>query len=131
MRHSHGIGIVIVSGGFLLLLSTPGWSQDPGPPGKAPEARPSSPGIAPVLPPPLPEVQDIHTIKGEIVRVERGAYLVRDSNGKQIRLPIGKQTKVDTPAYLVGDEIEAAMTSAGEVVSMTLKKSVSKRFTNP
>jgi hypothetical protein len=104
----------------------------PGAPGPAPPGiAPSSPGIAPALPPPRPEVQDLHSVKGEILKVERGVYLIRDSNGKQVRLPIGKETKLDMAAYMVGDEVEAQMTSAGDVVSLTLKKPVSKRFTNP
>ena len=98
-------------------------SPGPAPPGTAP----GSPGIAPTLPPPLPEVEKLHTVKGEIVKVEHGAYLVRDSNGKEVRLPLGKQTKLDMAGYMVGDEVEAQMTSAGEVVSLTLKKPVSKR----
>src|SRR5207247_1334881 len=104
----------------------------PGGPGPAPPGvTPGSPGIAPALPPPRPEVQDLHSVKGEILKVERGAYLIRDSNGKQVRLPVGKKTKLDTAAYEVGDEVEAQLTPAGEVVSMTLKKPVSKTFTNP
>ena len=118
----------------VLLLSAVGRTEEPGPaaPGPAPPGSASgSPGIAPTLPPPRPEVQDIHTIKGEIVKVEREAYMVRDAKGKEVRLPVGKQTKLDKPAYMVGDEIEAAMTPAGEVVSMTLKKSASKRSVSP
>ena len=53
-----------------------------------------------------------YEIKGQVVRIEGAAYVVRMLNDHQTRLPFDENTQIDRPAHL-GDWIEAQFDQAG------------------
>jgi hypothetical protein len=45
------------------------------------------------------------TMRGQVLELEGGAYVVRSSSGEEVRVPLDENTSVDRPAH-VGDHIE-------------------------
>jgi hypothetical protein len=63
-----------------------------------------------------PSPGDAATIQGEILKIEGGAdgsfYTVKDASGKEVRLHVNKETKMDS-ALRVGDRVEAQSNPGG------------------
>ena len=51
-------------------------------------------------------------VAGQVVKLEGGAYVVRDFNGKEVRLPLDENTSIDRPAH-IGDKVEAYLDPQG------------------
>jgi len=57
------------------------------------------------------------SVKGQVVRIEGGAYVVSDISGHEHRLPIDQNTSIDRPAH-VGDWVNAYLDSGGLATSI-------------
>ena len=57
-------------------------------------------------------------IRGEVLKMENNSYLVRDENGKEVRLIVNKDSKV-VKAFEVGDWIIAQISDDGTVTMIT------------
>jgi hypothetical protein len=55
------------------------------------------------------------SIVGHVQAVEGGAYLIRDSQGQEVRIPHDENTKIDRPAH-VGDRIQSWLDRHGRAV---------------
>jgi hypothetical protein len=66
------------------------------------------------------------TIQGELLKIEGATdgafYTVKDPSGKEVRLHVNKETRMD-PALKVGETIEAQSNTSGH--ALTIKKSSS------
>lgn len=55
------------------------------------------------------------SVVGQVQALEGGAYLVRDAQGQEIRVPHDENTKIDRPAH-VGDRIQSWFDRHGRAV---------------
>ena len=55
------------------------------------------------------------SIVGQVQAMEGGAYLIRDAQGKEIRIPYDENTRIDRPAH-VGDRIQSWFDRQGRAV---------------
>jgi hypothetical protein len=55
------------------------------------------------------------SVVGHVQAVEGGAYLIRDAQGQDIRIPHDENTKIDRPAH-VGDRIQSWLDRQGRAV---------------
>lgn len=51
-------------------------------------------------------------LRGQVIRLEGGAYVIRAKTGQEVRLPLDQDTSIDRPAH-VGDWIEAQLDRRG------------------
>ena len=59
------------------------------------------------------KVEDLAKIlRGQVIRLEGGAYVIRAKSGQEVRLPLDQYTGIDRPAH-VGDWIEAQLDRRG------------------
>ena len=54
------------------------------------------------------------SVIGQVLALEGAAYLIRDAQGKEIRIPHDQNTKIDRPAH-VGDRIQCWLDHRGRV----------------
>jgi hypothetical protein len=66
------------------------------------------------------QAQGFKIVQGEVLKMEGNTYLIRDETGKEIRLTINKDSKVEK-AFEVGDRIVAQVSDQG--VATLIKKS--------
>jgi exosome complex RNA-binding protein Csl4 len=52
------------------------------------------------------------TVTGEVLKIEEDQYLIRDSFGKEVRLHVSQQSKIEGSPK-VGDKIEARVLEGG------------------
>ena len=62
-------------------------------------------------------VLDPKTVNGDMLKIDGEYYVVHDMTGKEIRLHVDKETKLDGD-FKTGDKIEAQVTAKGHAVSM-------------
>ena len=55
------------------------------------------------------------SVVGQVQALEGGAYLIRDAQGKEIRVPHDENTRIDRPAH-VGDHIQSWLDRHGRAV---------------
>ncbi len=55
------------------------------------------------------------SIIGQVQAVEGAAYLIRDSHGRELRIPHDENTRIDRPAH-VGDQIQSWLDRHGRAV---------------
>ena len=55
------------------------------------------------------------SVVGQVQALEGGAYLVRDAQGQEIRIPHDENTRIDKPAH-VGDRIQSWLDRHGRAV---------------
>jgi len=55
------------------------------------------------------------SVVGQVQSLEGAAYLIRDAQGKDIRIPHDQNTKIDRPAH-VGDRIQCWLDHRGRAV---------------
>jgi hypothetical protein len=55
------------------------------------------------------------SVVGHVQALEGGAYLIRDTQGKDIRIPHDENTRIDRPAH-VGDRIQSWLDHQGRAV---------------
>lgn len=55
------------------------------------------------------------SVVGQIQALEGAAYLIRDNQGKELRIPHDENTKIDRPAH-VGDHIQSWLDRHGRAV---------------
>jgi hypothetical protein len=55
------------------------------------------------------------SVVGQVQALEGGAYLVRDTQGHEIRIPHDENTRIDRPAH-VGDRIQSWLDRHGRAV---------------
>ena len=55
------------------------------------------------------------SVVGQVQALEGGAYLIRDSQGQEIRIPHDENTRIDRPAH-VGDRIQSWFDRHGRAV---------------
>lgn len=55
------------------------------------------------------------SVVGQVLALEGGAYLIRNSQGQEIRLPHDENTRIDRPAH-VGDRIQSWLDLQGRAV---------------
>jgi hypothetical protein len=54
-------------------------------------------------------------LKGHVIALEGGAYVLRIPGGAEHRIPLDENTRIDRPAH-VGDKIEAFLDRGGRAV---------------
>lgn len=57
------------------------------------------------------------SVIGQVLALEGAAYLIRDAQGKEIRIPHDQNTKIDRPAH-VGDRIHCWLDHRGRTVEI-------------
>jgi len=60
------------------------------------------------------QAQGFRIVQGEVLKMEGNTYLVRDETGKEIRLTVTKDSKIEK-AFEVGDRIVAQVSDQGLV----------------
>ncbi|NGZ96188.1 MAG: hypothetical protein CV089_08690 [Nitrospira sp. WS110] len=55
------------------------------------------------------------SVVGQVQALEGGAYLIRDVNGQDLRIPHDENTRIDRPAH-VGDRIQSWLDRHGRAV---------------
>jgi len=55
------------------------------------------------------------SVVGQVQALEGGAYLIRDAQGQEIRIPHDQNTRIDRPAH-VGDHIQSWLDRQGRAV---------------
>jgi hypothetical protein len=55
------------------------------------------------------------SVVGQVQALEGGAYLIRDANGQDLRIPHDENTRIDRPAH-VGDRIQSWLDRNGRAV---------------
>lgn len=55
------------------------------------------------------------SVVGQVQALEGGAYLIRDTQGQEIRIPHDENTRIDRPAH-VGDRIQSWLDRQGRAV---------------
>jgi hypothetical protein len=55
------------------------------------------------------------SVIGQVQAVEGAAYLIRDSQGEEVRIPHDENTRIDRPAH-VGDQIQSWLDHHGRAV---------------
>ena len=58
-----------------------------------------------------------YIVEGSVLKVEKDSLVVKDSSGKEIRLRMGKDAKIQG-SHKVGDSVKAVFTPEGEVLSI-------------
>jgi len=61
------------------------------------------------------------TVKGDLLKIEGEFYVVKDAAGKEVRLHVNKETKLEG-APKAGDKIEAQVTAEGHANSIKAAK---------
>ena len=64
------------------------------------------------------ESQSAKTIKGEVLRIEGDNYVVKDQDGKEVRLHIDQTTKMSEKKLDQGELIEATVNEQNHVLSI-------------
>ena len=59
--------------------------------------------------------EGVSTVRGEVLRIKRGNYLIRKYNGDIVRLRLDENTRITGPVRR-GDEIEAKVNDEGHVL---------------
>lgn len=59
--------------------------------------------------------EGVSTVRGEVLRIKRGNYLIRKYNGDLVRLRLDENTRITGPVRR-GDEIEAKVNDEGHVL---------------
>lgn len=57
------------------------------------------------------------TVKGDLLKIEGEFYVVKDAAGKEVRLHVNKDTKLEG-SFKAGDKIEAQATEKGHAMSV-------------
>jgi hypothetical protein len=57
-------------------------------------------------------------VKGDLLKIEGDAYVVKDMAGKETRLHVDETTKLDG-SFKTGDKVEAQVTDKSHALSMT------------
>lgn len=57
------------------------------------------------------------TVAGEVLKIEGAAYVLREFHGRQRRVPVDENTRIDRPAH-VGDKIEAVLDGSGRALQI-------------
>jgi len=65
----------------------------------------------------LTEQVGMQDLQGQVTEIEGGAYMIRDTQGTAVRLPLDENTKIDRPAH-VGDWIAVHLDSSGRAVNI-------------
>ena len=60
----------------------------------------------------------IHTVIGELLEYQVGGFLVRDANGRNVRIDVSEETRMNL-FPLVGDQIEAEIAANGIAIAIT------------
>ena len=68
------------------------------------------------------QAQGFRIVQGEVLKMEGNTYLVRDETGKEIRLTITKDSKIEK-AFEVGDRIVAQVSDQGLVTLINKSES--------
>jgi len=55
------------------------------------------------------------TVKGQVLIIEGGAYVIKEFSGQERRLPLDENTAIDRPVH-VGDSIEAHLDPASRAL---------------
>lgn len=55
------------------------------------------------------------SVVGQVQAVEGAAYLIRDTHGRELRIPHDENTRIDRPAH-VGDQIQSWLDRHGRAV---------------
>ncbi len=55
------------------------------------------------------------SVVGQVQSVEGAAYLIRDTHGRELRIPHDENTRIDRPAH-VGDQIQSWLDRHGRAV---------------
>lgn len=55
------------------------------------------------------------SVVGQVQAVEGAAYLIRDTHGRELRIPHDENTRIDRPAH-VGDQIQSWLDHHGRAV---------------
>lgn len=55
------------------------------------------------------------SVVGQVLAVEGAAYLIRDRQGRELRIPHDENTRIDRPAH-VGDQIQSWLDRHGRAV---------------
>jgi hypothetical protein len=69
--------------------------------------------------------EGVHTIKGEVLRIDGADYLVRVSGGKEVRLRVDSGTEMSEPIGR-GDRIEAKVREVNDEKSVLSLRQVDK-----
>lgn len=59
----------------------------------------------------------LQTVKGDLLKIEGDAYVVKDMTGKEIRLHVDKTTELEG-SFKAGDKIEARATEQDHALSI-------------
>ena len=63
----------------------------------------------------LTSLDSAQVVAGQVINLEGGAYVVRQVDGVERRLPLDENTRIDRPAH-VGDNIEAHLDNSGRAL---------------
>jgi len=69
--------------------------------------------------------QGVHTIKGEVMRVDGDDYLIKQSDGKEVRYRVDSGTEMSEPISQ-GDRIEAKVREVNDEKSVLSLRQVEK-----
>ena len=69
--------------------------------------------------------QGVHTIKGEVLRVDGDDYLIKQSDGKEVRYRVDSATEISGPIGR-GDRIEAKVHEVNDVNRVLSLRQVEK-----
>ncbi len=64
-----------------------------------------------------PAAKSAKIVQGEVLRIDGEFYVVKDASGKEVRLHVDKDTRLDG-APKAGDRIEAQATADGHATSI-------------
>jgi hypothetical protein len=76
------------------------------------------------------QVSGMKRVRGEVLKMENNSYLVRDESGKEVRLIVNKDSKVEK-AFEVGDWIDAQVSEEGTVRVITKSADAQAPATRP
>ena len=88
------LGVALAAGAYAVQGQTDAGGvagQPSSPTGK--KESPSQPAPGPIINPQT--AGHIETIEGELLRIERGVYIIKDVSGKEVSLKVDKDTKMD------------------------------------
>ena len=60
---------------------------------------------------------DARIVRGQVLAIEGGAYVIREVSGEERRLSHDENTRIDRPAH-VGDKIEACVDQGGRATEI-------------
>ena len=63
----------------------------------------------------VPSGPSILQVQGQVLEIEGGAYRIRHRSGREMRLPLDENTRIDRPAH-VGDWVEGYLDEGGRAV---------------